>query len=98
MYLLYFALLVAATSAAPTCKCEDEDKVKVKILISVIIYINPQLCSLPSRTCEHQSFSAIPGFRRLRCSRTMLKGFYLAALSLNLCRYKAVKRVQTMFF
>lgn len=26
VYLLYFALLVVATSAAPTCKCEDEDK------------------------------------------------------------------------
>ena len=81
VYLLYFALLVAAASAAPTCKCEDEDKVKVKIVITVIIYINLQLCSLPSRTFEHQSFSTIQGFRRLRCSRTMLKGFYLAALS-----------------
>ena len=38
MYLLFFALFVAATFAAPTCKCQDEDKVKVKILISVIIY------------------------------------------------------------
>ena len=55
MYLLYFALLVAATSAAPTCKCEDEDKVKVKIFISVIIYINPQLCSLSSRTFHQTS-------------------------------------------
>lgn len=26
VYLLFFALFVAATSAAPTCKCEDEDK------------------------------------------------------------------------
>ena len=45
MFLLYFALLVAATSAAPTCKCEDEDKVKVKILITVIIYQSAALQS-----------------------------------------------------
>ena len=38
VYLLFFALFVAATSAAPTCKCEDEDKVKLKILATVIIY------------------------------------------------------------
>ena len=38
VFLLFFALFVAATFAAPTCKCQDEDKVKVKILISVIIY------------------------------------------------------------
>ena len=38
VYLLFFALFVAATSAAPTCKCQDEDKVKVKILATVIIY------------------------------------------------------------
>ena len=34
VYLLFFALFVAATSAAPTCKCEDEAKVKVKIDIN----------------------------------------------------------------
>ncbi|XP_066017819.1 uncharacterized protein [Pocillopora verrucosa] len=26
VFLLFFALFVVATSAAPTCKCEDEDK------------------------------------------------------------------------
>ena len=45
MYLLFFALFVAATSAAPTCKCEDEDKVKIKILVSVIIYQSAALQS-----------------------------------------------------
>ena len=45
VYLLFFALFVAATSAAPTCKCEDEDKVKVKILASVIIYQSAALQS-----------------------------------------------------
>ena len=34
MFLLFFALFMAATSAAPTCKCEDEAKVKVKIDIN----------------------------------------------------------------
>ena len=34
VYLLFFALFMAATSAAPTCKCEDEAKVKVKIDIN----------------------------------------------------------------
>ena len=43
VYLLFFALFVAATSAAPACKCQDEDKVKVKIL--AIIYQSAALQS-----------------------------------------------------
>ena len=45
VYLLFFALFVAATSAAPACKCQDEDKVKIKILVSVIIYQSAALQS-----------------------------------------------------
>ena len=43
VFLLFFALFVAATFAAPTCKCQDEEKVKVKIL--AIIYQSAALQS-----------------------------------------------------
>ena len=38
VYILFFALFVAATSAAPSCKCQDEDNVKVQQ--SSLVHVN----------------------------------------------------------